>query len=159
MMNTIKLFTSLLMLVMLLAVQQSQAQTHQQQPVLGAEVPWGKNELISPAELAARLKNKPGSAPVILNMGVVEDIPGAQHIGPVTDKANAVKLKKLLATVPKSAEVVVYCGCCPFAKCPNIRPAYTALKAQGYTYVKVLDLPDNLQKNWVAKGYPVVKQP
>jgi len=51
--------------------------------------------------------------------------------------------------------MVIYCGCCPFTKCPNIRPAFQQLKKMGFTNVKVLDLPVNLQTNWIAIGYPL----
>jgi hypothetical protein len=49
----------------------------------------------------------------------------------------------------------VYCGCCPFEKCPNIRPAFNLMKAMGFSNGKLLNLPTNLKQNWIAKGYPV----
>ena len=93
----------------------------------------------------------------ILNIGVVEDLPGAIHIGGVSNKQNLEKLRATLSSLPKNKPVVIYCGCCPYAKCPNIRPAYNELKNAGFTQIKVLDLPTNLQTNWIAKGYPVEK--
>jgi 3-mercaptopyruvate sulfurtransferase SseA len=39
-------------------------------------------------------------------------------------------------------------------KCPNVRPAYSALKAAGFKNVRVLDIPENFHADWVAKGYP-----
>ena len=39
-------------------------------------------------------------------------------------------------------------------RCPNIRPAYRALKELGYTNVRVLDLATNFHDDWSGKGYP-----
>jgi len=52
---------------------------------------------------------------------------------------------------------VIYCGCCPFDHCPNIRPAYTALNAMGFKKLRVLVLPTNFATDWVDKGFPMQK--
>ncbi|RYE25855.1 MAG: hypothetical protein EOP45_04415 [Sphingobacteriaceae bacterium] len=67
------------------------------------------------------------------------------------------KLSSAVHLLPKTTSVVVYCGCCPFNKCPNIRPAFTALQKKGFTDVKVLDLPTNLKVDWSSKGYPLAE--
>lgn len=46
--------------------------------------PWKDSELIAPAVLAANLKETPAKWPMILNIGAVEDIKGAKHIGAVS---------------------------------------------------------------------------
>ncbi len=121
----------------------------------GQSRPWQTSELLEPGELNDLMtKNK---APLVLNLGSVEDIKGAIHIGVVTDAANMAKLKTTLAGKPKSAELVIYCGCCPFGKCPNIRPAYKALKDLGFTNIRVLNLYVNLRTNWSTQGYPLAK--
>jgi thiosulfate/3-mercaptopyruvate sulfurtransferase len=51
--------------------------------------------------------------------------------------------------------MVIYCGCCPWEKCPNVQPAMTTLQEMGFTRVRVLHLPDNFKTNWIDKGYPV----
>jgi hypothetical protein len=50
---------------------------------------------------------------------------------------------------------VVYCGCCPWDKCPNLKPALDTLRAMGFTRVKALYIPVNLAQDWTAKGYPI----
>ncbi|MFL6463384.1 MAG: hypothetical protein ACJ73N_03115, partial [Bryobacteraceae bacterium] len=55
--------------------------------------------------------------------------------------------------------IVIYCGCCPFDKCPNIHPAYNTLKDLGFTDVKVVVNKTNLHTDWVSKGYPTTKGP
>jgi len=116
--------------------------------------PWTNKELIEPAILAAQLTADRDHA-VIFNIGKVEDIKGATHIGPVSNAENLDKLKTEVASLPKNTELVIYCGCCPFSKCPNIRPAFTTLKKLGFTKIKVLDIPVNLETNWTSKGYPL----
>jgi hypothetical protein len=119
-------------------------------PAVG--VPWTPAELLEPSVLAAQIKD--GTSPLIFNIGAVEDITGAKHVGAVNNAVNMEKFKQTLASLPKSTELVIYCGCCPFTKCPNIRPAYNELKKDGFTNIKVLNLPTNLKTNWIAKGYP-----
>jgi hypothetical protein len=50
--------------------------------------------------------------------------------------------------------VVLYCGCCPWADCPNVKPAYQAARESGRTDVRVLHVARNLQKDWVEVGLP-----
>ena len=122
----------------------------------GITNPWTDNDLIEPDVLAARIKAG-SQAPVILNIGVVEDIKDAIHIGPAHDAGNLEMLKKAVATFSKNTPLIIYCGCCPFARCPNIRPAFTELKKLGFTNVKLLNLTTNLKTNWIAKGYPLAQ--
>jgi thiosulfate/3-mercaptopyruvate sulfurtransferase len=57
----------------------------------------------------------------------------------------------------RSQFIVLYCGCCPWIKCPNIRAAYQQLHSLGFTRVKVLYLATNFGTDWVNKGYPVAR--
>ena len=67
-------------------------------------------------------------------------------------------LKKAVAGQPKDREIVLYCGCCPWEKCPNMRPAFAALHEMGFTRVKAMVIPENLKTDWVDKGYPTEKR-
>jgi len=58
-------------------------------------------------------------------------IPGAVYYGPGSSEQGIADLKEYAATFPKDSDVVLYCGCCPLEKCPNLRPAFTALKDMG----------------------------
>ncbi len=64
-------------------------------PVLGAGYPWSDGQLIEPSELAATIKSG-DSKPVTLNIGAVEDIPGAIHIGAVSSAENMGKLQIII---------------------------------------------------------------
>jgi thiosulfate/3-mercaptopyruvate sulfurtransferase len=60
-----------------------------------------------------------------------------------------------VAALPKDREIVVYCGCCPYDMCPNIKPALETLRQMGFTKVKALVMPKNFAADWVDQGYPV----
>lgn len=91
----------------------------------------------------------------MFDIGPAGRILTAVEIGPAREEANLAALKAKLSGLPKSTEVVVYCGCCPFADCPNIRPAFQLLRAQGFTQAKLLNMPENLKVNWIDHGYPM----
>lgn len=117
-------------------------------------------DLISPADLAARLKSAGKPAIVYVGFPVLyrsNHIPGALFAGPASKPEGLEALKQAVAKLPKNAEIVIYCGCCPWSHCPNVRPAFRALRDLGYTRVKVLEIPTNLATDWIDKGYPVEK--
>ena len=122
---------------------------------LQANEPWTDKELKDPASLAATLGDVKAPQPVILNIGPVQQIKGAIAIGPVNASENLEKLKQHLARLPKDKEVIIYCGCCPFRRCPNVRPAFELLKKLKFTKAKLLNLPTSLNDDWVSKGYPM----
>lgn len=121
--------------------------------------PWQVKELLQPKELAAELQAKQ-SAPIfyvgfpVLYKGGAH-IAGATLAGPCSKADGLEGLKKAVNDLPRDKELVIYCGCCPFVKCPNIRPAYKALHDMGFSQLKVLMIETNLHTDWVEKGYPV----
>lgn len=116
---------------------------------------WTKDQLMEPALLVKNLKaNK--NVPVIISIGPGAIIPHSIDIGMTGDKANLDKFKSELSKLPKNANVVIYCGCCPYAHCPNVRPAIAALKEGKFTNFHLLDLPQNIKTDWISKGYPTV---
>lgn len=119
--------------------------------------PWAPGELLQPAELAKAIES--GHAPILLSAAFPvlyrgKHIVHAVNAGPTSKPEGIEALKKAVADLSKDADIVIYCGCCPMAKCPNIRPAYRTLKELGFTHVRVLSLPTNLHEDWVSKGYP-----
>lgn len=117
--------------------------------------PWVRSQLMAPATLAALIKNGKPVKPVIFNIGVVENIKGARNVGGASKEQNLQQFKKALSAIPKTSTVVIYCGCCPFDRCPNIRPAFKALQAAGFKNGKLLNLPTNIKTDWMNKGYPL----
>ena len=123
--------------------------------------PWTNAQVLRAADLASALGNSKGaSTPVIVYVGFRTlfeggHVPQASFHGTASKEDGLVDLKKWLATLPQSTNLVIYCGCCPFDRCPNIRPAYTALRDLGFTHVRVLVLPTSFAADWVEKGYPM----
>jgi thiosulfate/3-mercaptopyruvate sulfurtransferase len=112
--------------------------------------------LIQPPELAARLAAKPAIFQVGPNvMYRSHRIPGALYAGPGSKAEGLALLKEAAGKLPRDREIVLYCGCCPWDKCPNIQPAIDSLKQMGFTHVKALYIADNFKSNWIDKGYPV----
>jgi len=79
----------------------------------------------------------------------------AVDIGPAKDKENLKKLKTLLSEEKKDKNIVIYCGCCPFQNCPNIRPAFELLNKMKFTNHKLLNMPHNLKADWINFNYPM----
>lgn len=84
-------------------------------------------------------------------------IPGSEYIGAAANDAALDKLRKRVEALPRKTAIVLYCGCCPWSHCPNIKPADDALAAMGFTNVKVLHIANNFGADWVDKGYPTAK--
>ena len=118
---------------------------------------WTKKDLMEPAKLAALIKNPNLAKPLIFNIGVVDNILGAKSFGAADKKENLVRLRKALSVLPKTTAIVIYCGCCPFGRCPNVRPAFQVLKDGGFVNAKLLNLPTNIKTDWTDKGYPLAK--
>jgi thiosulfate/3-mercaptopyruvate sulfurtransferase len=125
--------------------------------------PWKDAQVLHAADLARENGNpKDGSAPTIVYVGFRTlfeggHIPEASFHGTASKEEGFAELKKWLAGLPRSTNLVIYCGCCPFDRCPNIRPAYAALHEMGFTHVRVLVLPTSFAADWVEKGYPMQK--
>jgi thiosulfate/3-mercaptopyruvate sulfurtransferase len=118
-------------------------------------------DLIEPAEFARSLQTSARPKPLILQVGfrtlyVQAHIPNSEYVGPTNQDSGLNALRKRVAPVPKDSLVVIYCGCCPWSRCPNVAAAYDAVHALGFTHVKVLHIADDFGSNWVDKGYPVV---
>lgn len=116
---------------------------------------WKKEQLMPTKDLAEKITTNAKDKPLVLNVGPMDNIKGAVAVGRATSVTAIEKIKQTLSWEPKTRAVVVYCGCCSYASCPNIKPAYDALMAQGFKNTKVLELPVGIKEDWVAKGYPM----
>ncbi len=118
-------------------------------------------QTIQPADLAKLLQSS-ASKPLIIQVGsrvlyTEAHIPGSEYIGPASSEEGLQKLRDRVKALPKNAAIVLYCGCCPWSHCPNVKPAYAELHSLGFTNVKVLYIADNFGSDWVQKGYPIAK--
>lgn len=121
--------------------------------------PWTSKDLIEPARLADTMEHYRTRPTIICVAFPVlyrqRHIPGAQLAGPASKEEGLSDLRNALGKLSKGAAIVLYCGCCPMSKCPNIRPAYTMTKGLGFSRANVLNLPESFHADWVVKGYPV----
>lgn len=124
--------------------------------------PWPSSETMEPAVLSKMLTDKYVSIPTVVFVGFRSlyaggHVPEASFHGTASSEQGLAELKAWAASLPRSAELVIYCGCCPMDKCPNIRPAYSALSGMGFKKVRVLILPTSFAVDWAEKGYPMQK--
>ncbi len=115
---------------------------------------------ISVEALHRVLQSNQRSKLLILNVGPrvlyrQAHLPGAVFIGPTSDPRGIEILKQRVKFESKKKMLIVYCGCCPWDRCPNVEPAYLALKKLGFTNVKVLHIGNNFGSDWVDRDYPV----
>ncbi len=119
------------------------------------------SHLIEPDELARLLASPKGDKPLLIQVGfhvlyVQGHIPNSEYFGPASDPAALAKLRDRVQSLPRNKFIVIYCGCCPWDHCPNLKPADDALRALGFTNFKALHIADNIATNWRDKGYPFV---
>ena len=118
---------------------------------------WTTEQLMDPAALNNMLKTGK-NLPDIISVGPGATIPHSVAIGMTNDSSNLEKLKHHLSGRSKKTPIVIYCGCCPFDRCPNVRPAISLLQQLKFTNYKLLNLPTNLKKDWIDQGYEVKSQ-
>ena len=116
--------------------------------------------MLQPAELVQMLNTS--AKPLVLQTGshvlyAEAHIPGSEYAGPTGTSAGIEALRARVTGLNKDTLIVIYCGCCPWSRCPNIKPAYQQLRSLGFTNVKALYLAQNFGTDWVDKGYPVAK--
>jgi hypothetical protein len=141
---------NLVLLIVLFASIKCAAQSTSQEP-------WSAKQLMEPAELAKTIASPKAHQPYIFCIGPGAMIKNSIDIGPGKEKASLDKFKQELSKLPKDANIVIYCGCCPFDHCPNIRPAFTLLNDMKFTNHKLLDIPHNIKVDWKDHNYPVQK--
>lgn len=120
-------------------------------------------QLVQPAQWAAKLKDGSASKSLMLHVGFRSmfdqaHIPGSEYAGPGNTGAGLQVLRDRVALLPRDSSIVIYCGCCPWTRCPNMAGAYELLKELGFTSVQAIFIEDNFGKDWVDQGYPTAKQ-
>jgi len=133
-------------------------------PVTNAQYsgdPWTAAQTAQPADFAKEL-TAGKSKPTILFVGFQRlysagHIKGAQYHGSGGRPEGLAEIKKWAEPLPRSINLVIYCGCCPLDHCPNLRPAFTTLHEMGFRKLRVLILPTSFAVDWADKGLPYEK--
>jgi thiosulfate/3-mercaptopyruvate sulfurtransferase len=125
--------------------------------------PWTSVQIIEPPDLMKELAAAHSAEkPIVVCVGFHTyfknaHVPGAVFHGPAMTPQNLDELKKWAQKIPRTANLVVYCGCCPLTGCPNLRPGFLALRDMGFKRLRVLPVPNSFAVDWVEKGYPTEK--
>ena len=119
------------------------------------ETQWMKPEALLPL-----LKSTGADKPLVLQVGshvlfAQSHIAGSEYVGPGSQPAGLEQLQSRVNPLSRKKLIVLYCGCCPWNRCPNLGPAYAKLHEMGFTNAKVLYLANNFGADWADKGYPV----
>ena len=127
--------------------------------------PWTAAQTVQPVAFAKELADsKPADKPTVVCVAphalyLGGHIPGALYHRAGSTPEGIADLKKWAQPVPRSTNIVIYCGCCPMERCPNLRPAFVALRDMGFTHVRALLIPTNFYTDWVKPGYPYEQSP
>jgi thiosulfate/3-mercaptopyruvate sulfurtransferase len=123
--------------------------------------PWTKTQTVQAEDLAKELGDSK-AAPAVVFVGFKRlysagHIKGAKYHGTAGSEEGLKELTAWAAGLPRSTNLVIYCGCCPLERCPNIRPAFKALQGLGFKNLRVLLLPQDFATDWAGKGLPYDK--
>ena len=83
---------------------------------------------ITPEELLKILQAAAGNKPAIFQVGfhvlyAQAHIPGSVYAGPASTESGLQNLQKQIESLPRDRFIILYCGCCPWIHCPNVKPA------------------------------------
>jgi hypothetical protein len=131
-------------------------------PPIASGDPWTAAQLVRPAQLAGELAADSAARPMLVHVGFQVlyrggAIPGSRYLGPGQRPEGIAALQAAMKDEPRGRDIVIYCGCCPWDHCPNMRAAFRALSGMGFQHVRALYVARNLDDDWVAKGYPIAK--
>jgi len=127
-----------------------------------ARDPWTAARVMTPEQLARQLSDPKAPRALVVCVGFRflydgAHVPGSVYIGPGRESKGIEALREWARRARRDQEVVLYCGCCPWSECPNIRPAFRVLSAMRFTRLKVLQIDNSFARDWVAKGFPTEK--
>src|SRR4029077_3959481 len=88
----------------------------------------------NPEDLVKLLQTSGKEKPLMIQVGshvlyAHAHIPGSEYIGPASSEAGLQQLRKRVESLPRTKLIVLYCGCCPWDHCPNVKPADDTLHA------------------------------
>jgi hypothetical protein len=119
-----------------------------------------ESQWVQPETLLHLMQSTGTDKPLVLQVGshvlfAQSHIAGSEYVGPGSQPAGLELLQSRVNPLSRKKMIVLYCGCCPWNRCPNLGPAYAKLREMGFTNAKVLYLANNFGTDWTIKGYPV----
>ena len=138
-----KIYFPIVLLIIISCKENQNNKTHE---------PWSISQLLEPKLLSSSIESEK-NVPKIISIGPGVVIKNSIGIGECRFKENIEKLKSLVSTYSKDDQIVLYCGCCPFKNCPNIRPAFTLLNELSFKNHKLLNIENNIKADWIDMGY------
>lgn len=122
--------------------------------------PWTDAQTVQPTALSRELSDSK-TAPTVLFVGfqrlfTAGHIKGSQFHGQGGTADGLSQIKSWAASLPRTTNLVIYCGCCPMDHCPNIRPAFAVLRDMGFKKLRLLVLPTSFEVDWANKNLPYV---
>ena len=152
--------TAFLVFVLVSSSPQMRAQFASAAVSPGSALTIPETQLLQPQALHTLLQTAGVEKPLILQVGshvlyAEGHIPGSEYVGQGSQPVGLQQLQNRVSSISRKKLIVLYCGCCPWVRCPNVEPAFAKLREMGFTNVKVLYLADNFGTDWAAKGYPV----
>tara|TARA_S200000501_G_scaffold130748_1_gene123609 strand:- start:76 stop:507 length:432 start_codon:yes stop_codon:yes gene_type:complete len=138
-----KIYFPIVLLIIICCKQNQKNKTHE---------PWSISQLLEPKLLYSSIESEK-DVPKIISIGPGVVIENSIGVGECRYNENIEKLKSLVSVYSKDDQIVLYCGCCPFKNCPNIRPAFTLLNELGFKNHKLLNIKNNIKADWIDMGY------
>jgi len=138
-----KIYLPIVLLIIICCKQNQKNKTHE---------PWSISQLLEPKLLYSSIESEK-DVPKIISIGPGVVIENSIGVGECRYNENIEKLKSLVSVYSKDDQIVLYCGCCPFKNCPNIRPAFTLLNELGFKNHKLLNIKNNIKADWIDMGY------
>ena len=151
---------SLAVMTILCAASHGFAQYSYNAPSAASATSIPESQLIQPEALNRLLQTGGPDKPIVFQVGshlmfAEAHVAGSVFAGSGSQPGGLQMLASKVASINKQKLIVLYCGCCPWNRCPNVGPAYKQLRDLGFTNVKVLYLANNFGDDWVNKGYRV----
>ena len=98
--------------------------------------PWTIDNVITVDELQSLLRKQGAKEAYLYQVGFGSlysqgHIKGALYAGPTSKEEGLQKLKFSIKDLPRDKQIILYCGCCNWIDCPNIRPAFDIVNKMG----------------------------
>ena len=118
--------TALLALLCLVPVDARGRQAAAPPPSADDSIPAAQR--LQPEDLVPLLGRSGTEKPLVLQVGphvfyAEAHVPGSEYVGAGNQESGLQALRDRVKSLPHDRFIVLYCGCCPWKKCPNVRPA------------------------------------